>query len=95
MSQLMSYVDRRVSVIMNDGRLVVGTLRGLDQMTNIIMQACQERIFSEDDGVEVVNLGLYLIRGDNIAVVGLIDEEADKELDLDALRGEPLTPLTH
>ncbi|KAJ1952812.1 hypothetical protein EC988_003348 [Linderina pennispora] len=91
----MSYVDRRVSVIMNDGRLVVGTLRGLDQMTNIIMQTCQERIFSEDDGVEVVDLGLYLIRGDNIAVVGLIDEEADKELDLDALRGEPLAPLTH
>ncbi|KAJ2523467.1 U6 snRNA-associated Sm-like protein, partial [Coemansia sp. RSA 2049] len=53
MSQLQTYVDRRVTVIMNDGRLVVGLLRGLDQTTNIIMQECQERVFSEDDGVEI------------------------------------------
>ncbi|KAJ2645919.1 hypothetical protein IWW40_005784 [Coemansia sp. RSA 1250] len=90
-----SYVDRKVSVIMNDGRLVVGTLRGLDQTTNIIMQGCQERIFSENESVEIVDLGLYLVRGDNIAVVGLVDEEADNALDLDSLRGEPLQSIKH
>ncbi|KAJ1724380.1 hypothetical protein LPJ53_001336 [Coemansia erecta] len=95
MSQLQTYVDHKVSVIMNDGRLVVGMLRGLDQTTNIIMQGCQERIFSEDEGVEVVDLGLYMIRGDNIAVIGLVDEEADNALDLDSLHGEPLSPIKH
>ncbi|KAJ2472501.1 U6 snRNA-associated Sm-like protein [Coemansia sp. RSA 2322] len=78
---------------MTDGRLIVGTLRGLDQTTNIIVQGCQERIFSEDEPVEVVGLGLYMIRGDNIAVIGLVDEKADAALDLDSLRGEPLSPL--
>ncbi|KAJ2584104.1 hypothetical protein GGH95_000604 [Coemansia sp. RSA 1836] len=95
MSQLQPYVDCKVSVVMNDGRLVVGILRGLDQTTNIIMQSCQERIFSEDEGVEVVDLGLYMIRGDNIAIIGLIDEDADAALDLDGLRGEPLQPVKH
>ncbi|KAJ2880501.1 hypothetical protein H4R27_004688, partial [Coemansia aciculifera] len=83
MSQLQPYVDCKVSVVMNDGRLVVGILRGLDQTTNIIMQSCQERIFSEDEAVEVVDLGLYMIRGDNIAIIGLVDEVVDAALDLD------------
>ncbi|KAJ1858719.1 U4/U6-U5 snRNP complex subunit lsm8 [Coemansia sp. RSA 1822] len=95
MSQLQPYVNQKVSVIMNDGRIVVGTLRGLDQTTNIIMQNSQERIFSEDEGVEVVDLGLYLIRGDNIAVIGLVDEELDGALDLENLKGEPLPSLKH
>ncbi|KAJ2502663.1 U4/U6-U5 snRNP complex subunit lsm8 [Coemansia sp. RSA 1972] len=95
MSQLQPYVNQKVSVIMNDGRIVVGTLRGLDQTTNIIMQGSQERIFSEDEGVEVVDLGLYLIRGDNIAVIGLVDEELDGALDLENLKGEPLPSLKH
>ncbi|KAJ1769717.1 hypothetical protein IW140_005178 [Coemansia sp. RSA 1813] len=92
---LQSYVDRKVSVIMSDGRLVVGMLRGLDQTTNIIMQECQERVFSEDDGVEIVDIGLYMIRGDNIAVIGLIDEEADAELDFENTRCAPLEPVKH
>ncbi|KAJ2910445.1 hypothetical protein GGI21_000870, partial [Coemansia aciculifera] len=90
MSQLQSYVHCKVAVVMNDGRLVVGILRGLDQTTNIIMQSCQERIFSVDEPVEVVDLGLYMIRGDNIAIIGLIDEDADAALDLESLRGKPL-----
>ncbi|KAJ2828420.1 U4/U6-U5 snRNP complex subunit lsm8, partial [Coemansia erecta] len=87
------YVNHKVSVIMHDGRVVVGTLRGLDQTTNLIMQGSQERIFSEDEGVEVVDLGLYLIRGDNIAVVGLVDEELDNALDLENIKAEPLQTL--
>ncbi|KAJ2744817.1 hypothetical protein GGI20_002670 [Coemansia sp. BCRC 34301] len=95
MSQLQSYVDCKVSVVMNDGRLVVGILRGLDQTTNIIIQSCEERIFSEDEPVEVDSLGLYMIRGDNIAIIGLIDEDADAALDFDSLRGKPLQPVQH
>ncbi|KAJ2557162.1 hypothetical protein EV175_001513 [Coemansia sp. RSA 1933] len=90
-----TYVDRKVSVIMCDGRLVVGMLRGLDQTTNIIMQECQERVFSEDEGVESIDIGLYMIRGDNIVVVGLIDEEADAELDFENTRCAPLEPIKH
>ncbi|KAJ2709688.1 snRNP Sm proteins [Coemansia spiralis] len=95
MSLLQPYVDRRVSLVMSDGRVVVGKLCGLDQMTNVIVRDCQERVFSEDEGVEVVDLGLYLIRGDNIAMIGLVDEDADAALDLASTRAAPLLPVRH
>ncbi|KAJ2777670.1 U6 snRNA-associated Sm-like protein [Coemansia javaensis] len=95
MSQLQPYVNQRVAVIMNDGRFVVGMLRGLDQTTNIIMQGCTERVFSESEGVEVVDLGLYLIRGDNIAVIGLVDVDVDDTLDLASICVPALPPVKY
>ncbi|CAM9567526.1 unnamed protein product, partial [Heterosigma akashiwo] len=55
-----------VSVITNDGRNIVGLLKGYDQATNVILGACHERVFSPDAGVEQVALGLYIVRGDNM-----------------------------
>jgi hypothetical protein len=43
-----------------------GTLKGYDQTTNVILTNAQERVFSLNDGVVVVPLGLYIIRGDNM-----------------------------
>jgi len=43
-----------------------GALRGYDQATNLILADCQERVFSTKSGVEVLALGLYLVRGDNV-----------------------------
>lgn len=42
-----------------------GVLRGFDQLTNVIMENCHERVYSAS-GVEQVMLGLYIIRGDNV-----------------------------
>ncbi len=60
---LSGYVDRVISIITNDGRNILGKLRGFDQTTNLILEGCTERIYSEDEGVEELELGLYLIRG--------------------------------
>jgi U6 snRNA-associated Sm-like protein LSm8 len=43
-----------------------GKLRGFDVRTNLILSDCMEREFSEDQGVEMVPLGLYMIKGDNV-----------------------------
>jgi U6 snRNA-associated Sm-like protein LSm8 len=40
-----------------------------------------------------VVLGLHIVRGDNVALVGELDEEVDKRMDLSALRAEPLQSL--
>lgn len=34
------------------------------------MSDCEERIYSIDKGIEIVKIGLYLIRGDNIGLFG-------------------------
>jgi U6 snRNA-associated Sm-like protein LSm8 len=65
---LTNMLDARVSVITNDGRHIVGTLRGFDQVTNVILEDCAERVYSSESGVEEAPLGVYMIRGDNVCV---------------------------
>ncbi|RWS15411.1 N-alpha-acetyltransferase 38: NatC auxiliary subunit-like protein [Dinothrombium tinctorium] len=91
------YVNHTVSVITADGRNIVvsGTLKGFDQTINLILDDSHERVYSMSSGVEQVMLGLYIIRGDNIAVVGLVDEEIDSKLDFSSLKAEPLNQIVH
>ncbi|XP_057839139.1 sm-like protein LSM8 isoform X1 [Cryptomeria japonica] len=90
-----SMMDQVISVITNDGRNIVGILRGFDQATNLILDESHERVYSTTAGVEQLVLGLYIIRGDNISVVGELDEELDSNLDLSKLRAHPLKPVVH
>jgi hypothetical protein len=43
-----------------------GKLRGCDPRTNVILSDCVEREYSTDQGVEMIPLGLYMIKGDNV-----------------------------
>lgn len=94
-SALEGYINHTISVVTNDGRMIVGTLKGFDQTINLILDESHERVFSSTQGVEQVVLGLYIIRGDNIAVVGEIDDETDSSLDLANIKAEPLNPVVH
>ncbi|KAF7404893.1 U6 snRNA-associated Sm-like protein LSm8 [Vespa mandarinia] len=94
-SGLESYVNHTVSIITSDGRNFIGTLKGFDQTINIILDESHERVYSTTQGVEQVVLGLHIIRGDNVAIVGELDDEMDARLDLSAIRADPLSPITH
>jgi U6 snRNA-associated Sm-like protein LSm8 len=94
-SYLPTLEGKVVSVITNDGRCIIGRLRGNDHVTNIILEECRERVFSLDEPVEIVPLGLYLIRGDNIALIGELDEEADAKFDLSEVRAEAIDCVNH
>jgi len=80
---------------MNDGRTIVGYLRGYDQVTNIVLEDSFERIYLPDAPVEFVPRGLYVIRGDNVAAIGEIDPDLDLEIDFQNVRGEFILPITH
>ncbi|KAF3785710.1 Sm-like protein [Nymphaea thermarum] len=84
---LESLVDQAISVITNDGRNIVGILKGYDQATNIILDESHERVYSTKEGVQQLVLGL--------SVVGELDEELDSNLDLSKLRAHPLKPVIH
>ncbi|KAK1353093.1 hypothetical protein POM88_052931 [Heracleum sosnowskyi] len=92
---LENLVDQIISVITNDGRNILGILKGFDQATNIILDESHERVYSTKEGVQQLVLGLYIIRGDNISIVGEVDEELDASLDLLKLRAHPLKPVIH
>lgn len=94
-SALENFVNHVVLVITGDGRIIVGTLKGFDQTVNLILDESHERVYSTTQGVEQVILGLYVIRGDNVAVIGEVDDLIDKRLDFASTRAEPLGSIVH
>ncbi|XP_054976281.1 U6 snRNA-associated Sm-like protein LSm8 [Sorex araneus] len=70
-----SYINQTVAVITSGEKMIAGTLKGFDQTINLILHESRERVFSSSQGVEQVVLGLYTVRGDNVAVIGEINEE--------------------
>jgi len=94
-STLEPLVNRVISVVTADGRMIVGTLKGFDQTVNLILDESHERVFSSSHGVEQVMLGLYIIRGDNVAVIGEVDETMDAALDLETMKAAPLNAVAH
>ncbi|CBQ73610.1 related to LSM8-Component of small nuclear ribonucleoprotein complexes involved in RNA processing and splicing [Sporisorium reilianum SRZ2] len=95
MSALQQYLDQHVLVITQDGRVIVGTLRGSDAVGSIILASSVERIFSADEGVEEVPLGLYILRGDSICLVGPVDADKDKDVDWSQVMAEPIPETRH
>lgn len=80
----------KLFIVTSDGRTIVGTLLGNDQVQNLILNDAVERVYSADADVEQVPLGLYVIRGDNLCIVGEYDEEKLKE---DERVPEPIKPV--
>ncbi|EKD03763.1 u6 snRNA-associated sm-like protein lsm8 [Trichosporon asahii var. asahii CBS 8904] len=66
MSALEGFRDQLVQVILYDGRIIVGRLKGNDNYCNLILSDSVEREYSADKGVEMISLGLYMIKGDNV-----------------------------
>ena len=80
----------KLFIVTSDGRTIVGTLLGNDQVQNLILNDAIERVYSSDADVEEVPLGLYVIRGDNLCLVGEYDETKFKE---DERVPEPIKPV--
>lgn len=92
-SYLESLVDHVVSVISNEGRVYTGILKSFDQSMNLVMNNCYEKVYSQEEGVEFLKLGLYFLRGDNVAIVSEIDENLEKQVDYKEIRAEPIKEL--
>ncbi|NJR31444.1 hypothetical protein HC762_01600 [bacterium] len=78
-------------IITADGRTLVGDLLSCDQLTNIVLNNTTERIIRPADDPEpnsIVPHGLYLVRGDNITICGLVEEELDSSIDWTAVVGD-------
>ncbi|KAK9416819.1 hypothetical protein SUNI508_09291 [Seiridium unicorne] len=93
MSNLASYIGtynldsdssvEKVVVLTVDSRMLVGKLESFDQLTNLVLSSALERVIRSTDDAEdseEVPLGLYIVRGDNVCVVGLVDEKIENEI---------------
>ncbi|PRP80442.1 hypothetical protein PROFUN_11897 [Planoprotostelium fungivorum] len=76
-------VSERLMVTLRDGLKLFGTLRSFDQfaLANIVLEDTVERIYLEDQKqYGERRVGIRLIRGENVVLLGEIDEEKDDKL---------------
>lgn len=90
MSALSGYLHQQVAVITTDGRFFTGLLKGYDHSINIILSGAQERVIYEDDTPDIIDLGVYMLRGETVATCGLVDQEIESQIDWTKVRGKAL-----
>ncbi|KAI0704858.1 Sm-like ribonucleoprotein [Cytidiella melzeri] len=88
---LVDCVDRKMLVVLRDGRKLQGVLRSYDQFANLVLEDTVERIYHQDVFAER-KTGLYLIRGENVVLLGEIDLDQEDELPLRQVDWEVLEP---
>lgn len=71
-ASIVDELDKRVMIILRDGRHLIGILRSFDQFMNLIIEETYERIIVGEKYSDIL-MGLYIVRGDNIVVMGEID----------------------
>jgi len=76
---LVDCVDRKMLVILRDGRKLHGVLRSYDQFANLVLEDTVERIYHGDVFAESWH-GLFLIRGENVVLLGEIDLDQEEDV---------------
>jgi len=60
-------------VALRDGRKLIGVLRSWDQFGNLVLQDTVERLFVGSEKVYAdIERGLFLVRGENVSLLGEI-----------------------
>jgi U6 snRNA-associated Sm-like protein LSm1 len=77
-ASLLEELDKRIMIILLDGQHIIGTLRSFDHFTNMILENACERVIMGNKYADVP-LGLYIVRGDNVMMLGTVDEAKEEE----------------
>ncbi|KAL0486654.1 U6 snRNA-associated Sm-like protein [Acrasis kona] len=76
-ASLSDQLDKQVLVVLRDGKKLIGTLRSYDQFANMVLESTVERIVVGNQYSDLT-LGLYMVRGENVILMGEIDETLKK-----------------
>uniref|UniRef100_A0A3Q7FW48 VWFA domain-containing protein n=1 Tax=Solanum lycopersicum TaxID=4081 RepID=A0A3Q7FW48_SOLLC len=74
--ECISFCCEKLLVLLRDGRKLLGILRSFDQFANAVLESACERAIVGDLYCDIP-LGLYIIRGENVVLIGELD--VDKE----------------
>ncbi|KAH9944419.1 Sm-like ribonucleoprotein [Epithele typhae] len=88
---LVDCVDRKMLVVLRDGRKLQGVLRSYDQFANLVLEDTVERIYHENVFAEAWR-GLFLIRGENVVLLGEIDLDQEDDIPLTQVDWAELEP---
>ncbi|CAG7854057.1 SubName: Full=Uncharacterized protein {ECO:0000313/EMBL:CCA69581.1} [Serendipita indica DSM 11827] len=80
---------------MQDGRVIMGNLVGWDQRSNIVLADCVERRFSQESGATDSALGVYMVKGDQICLVGEVDAAIEEATSWSEIKVDPLPAVRY
>merc|ERR1712039_1007733 len=75
-ASLLEELDKRLMVLLRDGRTLIGYLRSVDQFANLVLHRCIERIHVGNQFGDIPR-GVFVVRGENVVLLGEIDEERE------------------
>jgi len=75
-ANLLGEIDKRILVVLRDGRTLIGVLRSVDQFANLILHQAVERIHVGSNYGDIPR-GVFLVRGDSVVMTGEIDKEKE------------------
>lgn len=70
---LAKYMDKQVSVKFNGGREVTGTLKGYDQLMNLVLDHVKETMRDDEGNESSRSLGLIVARGTLLVLISPVD----------------------
>jgi U6 snRNA-associated Sm-like protein LSm1 len=86
-AQLLDLTDKKLMLVLRDGRKLLGVLRSWDQFANLVLTDTRERYFVTvpDEGGEKrlfcdIPRETYLVRGENVLLIGEVDLDKDDDL---------------
>ncbi|KAJ5646030.1 hypothetical protein N7490_002402 [Penicillium lividum] len=78
-AQLLDLTDKKLVLVLRDGRKLVGVLRSWDQFANLVLQDTVERIYAGKVYADVPR-GIFLVRGENVLLLGEVDLDREDEV---------------
>ncbi|PAV22408.1 Sm-like ribonucleo [Pyrrhoderma noxium] len=89
---LVDCVDKKMLVMLRDGRKLIGVLRSYDQFANLVLEDTVERIYHGSTFAER-KVGVFLIRGENVVLLGEVDLDVEDEIPLKPVPYETLKDI--
>ncbi|XP_051157322.1 U6 snRNA-associated Sm-like protein LSm1 [Leptopilina boulardi] len=80
-ASLLEELDKKLMVLLRDGRTLIGYLRSVDQFANLVLHRTIERIHVGKEYGDIPR-GVFIVRGENVVLLGEIDREKEKDLPL-------------
>ncbi|KAL5287774.1 LSM1 family protein [Megaselia abdita] len=88
-AHLLEEVDKKLMVLLRDGRTLIGYLRSVDQFANLVLHRTIERIHVGNEYGDIPR-GVFIIRGENVVLLGEIDKDREQTLPLKEISVEEI-----
>ena len=77
-SSLIAQLDKKVMVVLQSDEHILGTLRSFDQFGNFVLEKAVRRFYEGKFFTDMpLGASFFIIRGENVEILGEVDEEKD------------------